>query len=180
MMRRIIIFLTVFLIAFFVFGIGVIIWRGYRMARTPVFRTTLRNVTFVEKKDREFLQPIVDELEIREFQCFVFLGHPNRPTYEVILIGKANGRLEQSSVVKTYSLSDNAMTSIFHALKMSGANPKADDLLKQIDPCSFVYAYGDWLVIKEVMGSPTYLMSDDKVQVFLNDVVMEGIQQSPP
>ena len=72
------------------------------------------------------------------------------------------------------------MTSVFHALKMSGANPKSDDLLKQIDPCAFVYAYGDWLVIKEVMGSPTYLMSDDKVQVFLNDVVMEGIQQSPP
>ena len=124
---------------FVILGIGVLLWQSYRI-REPVYCATSSNFTFADEYLRENVSETVGDLEIREFRCFVFQGHTNRPIYEIILVGKANDKLGRITSVKNHSPTDRSMTTIFRTLELTGAAPAPDGPIREIGPHVRVYA----------------------------------------
>ena len=168
---RLLVISFIALTLFFAFGIGVIFWQSYQIARKPVYRTTMRHIEFVNDVDREMLLETLGDIEPHEFQCFVFQDHTQRPIYQIILIGKADDKLGQVPSTKSISLSESRMTRVFHALKFSGANPTSDDAIRELAPYGSIYAYGNWLVITKAMPSPVFLTRDDQKLELLNSFI---------
>ena len=166
--------LVIFFIAltlFFAFGIGVIFWQSHKIAREPVYRTMVHNVVFVNDVDREMFLETIGDIELHNFQCFMFQDHTQRPVYQIIMVGKADDKLSQLTSTKSTSLADRRMTSIFHALKLSGANPTTDDAIRELTPYGNLYAYRNWLVITKAMPSSVFLTRDDQKLELLNSFI---------
>ena len=165
---RLLVISFIALTLFFAFGFGVIFWQSYQIARKPVYRTMVHHVSFVNDVDREMLLETIGDIELPDFQCFLFQDHTNRPVYQIILVGKADDKIGQLTSTKSISLADRKMTSIFHALKLSGANPTTDDAIRELTPYGNLYAYRNWLVITKAMPSSVFLTRDDQKLELLN------------
>ena len=168
---NILIVFVISLVAFFVFGVGFIFARGYYQPRHPIYCTTLQNFEYCNVLKREFFQKTIDNLDIHDWQCFIYEGHTNRPVYVVVLLGKLNKPADLPLSGKKETMSSRP--SIFTSLKLVGENPNASEKLESVDDLflSGAYIYRQCLILTEVGESPKYLLHDEQIQAFLEEII---------
>ena len=76
---------------FMVFGIGFIIWQGYRIQREPVCRCRVEVSAIKDEQVSAFF----DECHVTDVEVFVFQGHTNRPIYHVLMVGQSEESLDK-------------------------------------------------------------------------------------
>ena len=144
------------------FGIGSIFWKSYTIKRNPIYQTRM---TDFEIRD-EFAENITqkfNDLGIKKVHCFIFQGHPQRPSYWIYIVGKCS---ENAELPKTYSLpSLEEDITVFTALKLAGAAPDDSENLGKI-AASF-YCYKNWVVFKMSGEHSPFLFEDADKQAYL-------------
>ena len=125
------------------FGIGSIFWKSYTIKRNPVYQTTMTDFEICDEFDENITQKFND-LGVNKVHCFIFQGHPQRPSYWIYIVGKCS---ENAKLPKTYSShSLEEEITVFTALKLAGAAPDDSEILGEI--AAWFYRYKNWVVFK--------------------------------
>ena len=142
------------------FGIGSIFWKSYMIKRNPVYQTTMTDFEICDEFDENITQKF-DKLGINKVDCFIFQGHPQRPSYWIYIVGKCS---ENAELPKTHSPLEEDIT-VFTALKLAGAAPDDSENLGEI-AASF-YRYKNWVVFKMSGEQSPFLFEDADKQAYL-------------
>ena len=142
------------------FGIGSICWKYYTIKRNPVYQTTMTDFEICDEFDENITQKF-DKLGINKVDCFIFQGHPQRPSYWIYIVGKCS---ENAKLPKTHSPLEEDIT-VFTALKLAGAAPDDSENLGEI-AASF-YRYKNWVVFKMSGEQSPFLFEDADKQAYL-------------
>ena len=157
----------------FVAGVVLLFYSGYRCQRVPVYQTVMTDVEIVPQEEndiyrsskREF-QELIDKFDIQTLQCFIFQGHPQRPFYNIFLIGEIPAGTDFSELEpKNFPLKRNKM--LFSALKLSGAEPVESEDCLDLSGFIWLFVYRNRIVVSFVSGNPTFLKDDAEKQAFL-------------
>lgn len=150
---------------FFAVGIGAIFWKSYTIERNPVYQTTMTDFEIRDEFDENITQKF-NALGIKKVHCFIFQGHPQRPSYWIYIVGKCSENAEIPKT-KTYSSPslEEEFTTVFTALKLAGAAPDDSENLGEI-AASF-YRYKNWVVFKMSGEQSPFLFEDADKQAYL-------------
>ena len=101
------------------------------------------------------------EVGINKVDCFIFQGHPQRPSYWIYIVGKCS---ENAKLPKTHSPLEEDIT-VFTALKLAGAAPDDSENLGEI--AARFYRYKNWVVFKMPGEQSPFLFEDADKQAYL-------------
>ena len=144
------------------FGIGSIFWKSDTIKRNPVYQTRMTDFEICDEFDENITQKF-DKLGINKVDCFIFQGHPQRPSYWIYIVGKCS---ENAELPKTYRLhSFEEDITVFTALKLAGAAPDDSENLGKI--AAGFYRYKNWVVFKMSGEQSPFLFEDADKQAYL-------------
>ena len=146
----------------FAFGIGSIFWKSYTIKRNPVYQTRMTDFEICDEFNENITQKF-DKLGINKVDCFIFQGHPQRPSYWIYIVGKCS---ENASLPQTYeSHSFEEDVAVFTALKLAGAAPDDSENFGEI--AAWFYRYKNWVVFKMPREHSPFLFEDADKQAYL-------------
>ena len=144
------------------FGIGSIFWKSYTIKRNPVYQTTMTEFEIYDEFDENITQKL-NKLGVNKVDCFIFQGHPQRPSYWIYIVGKCSENAELPKTYSSHSLEEEI--TVFTALKLAGAAPDGSENLKAIS--SGFCLYKDWVVFKMAGKHSPFLFEDADKQAYL-------------
>ena len=159
---------------FVMFGVGVIIWQGYKIQREPVCRC---HVEVSAIKD-ENVSAFFSECHVTDVDIFVFQGHTNRPNYDVLMVGQTKDSLDDIKKAESPRIVElDKDVKLRSALRLCGAAPGKNEKCYQWCEYSFPrYFYcliwNDWLVVMPPATlEPHFLYHEEDKQQFLERYV---------
>ena len=144
------------------FGIGLIFWKSYTIKRNPVYQTTMTDFEICDEFDANITQKF-DKLGINKVDCFIFQGHPQRPSYWIYIVGKCSENAELPKTYSSHSLEEDI--TVFTALKLAGAAPDDSENFGEI--AARFYRYKNWVVFKMSGEQSPFLFEDADKQAYL-------------
>ena len=194
--KKISIGFAVFFAVLFVIGIVSLFYNSYKCTRVPIYQTTMTDFELVvqpegrtdgsRSEEQHNLQNLIDKFEIITLQCFVFQGHPQRPSYCILLVGT----LPTDADFSEYSLEKHPLKSgerVFSALKLCGADPKENEEYLELRDYFFdywVYIYHNQIIFETWANNPTYLLRDEQKREFLGKYIVprekEAVENATP
>ena len=195
--KKISIGFAVFFAVFVVIGFVSLFYNSYKCTRVPIYQTTMTDFELVvqpegrsddsRSEEQHNLQNLIDKFEIITLQCFVFQGHPQRPSYCILLVGT----LPTDADFSEYSLEKHPLKSgerVFSALKLCGAEPMENEEYLEFSH-SFIfgyqiYIYHDRIIFVTWANNPTYLLRDEQKREFLGKYIVprekEAVENATP
>ncbi len=166
----------------FAVGILAIFYRSYKSQRVPIYQTVMTDFEVMSRAgyndeirsdmQRE-LQKIIDRFGIKTLNCFLFLGHTNRPNYSILMVGRIPADADFSGYApEKHTLKRNIM--LFSALKLCGAEPlERDDYLELYGClCDYrVFIYRSYVILEKDTWNPTALLDDEQKRTFLEQYI---------
>ena len=131
---------------------------GLFQFRLSIFSVFLQSSVTNRRRTQKF-----DKLGINKVDCFIFQGHPQRPSYWIYIVGKCSENAELPKTYSSHSLEEEI--TVFTALKLSGAAPDDSENLGKI-AASF-YRYKNWVVFKISGEHSPFLFEDADKQAYL-------------
>lgn len=184
--KKISIGFAVFVAVLVVIGFVSLFYNLYKCPRVPIYQTVMTDFELLvgapeKRSDGSYsemqheLQDFIDKFAIITLQCFVFQGHPQRPTYCILLVGT----LPTDADFSEYSLEKHPLKNhiyLFSALKLCGAEPMENEEYLEFSH-SFIfgyqiYIYHDRIIFENVTGNPYFLLRDDKKREFLGKFIV--------
>ena len=174
---------------FVVFGIGFIIWQGYKIQREPVCRCRVKVSAIKDEQVSAFF----DECHVTDVEVFVFQGHTNRPNYDVLMVGQTKDSLDEIKKADSPRVVElDKDVSFRSALMLCGAAPgeneKCYECFSYDINRNFSYIlWNDWLGVALLSTlEPHFLHHEEDKQQFLeryivlpSDNASEGDPVSP-
>ena len=195
--KKISIGFDVFFAVLVVIGFVSLFYNSYKCTRVPIYQTTMTDFELVvqpegrsddsRSEEQHNLQNLIDKFEIITLQCFVFQGHPQRPSYCILLVGT----LPTDADFSEYSLEKHPLKSgerVFSALKLCGAEPMENEEYLEFSH-SFIfgyqiYIYHDRIIFVTWANNPTYLLRDEQKREFLGKYIVprkkEAVENATP
>ncbi|MBQ9367466.1 MAG: hypothetical protein IJT83_06770 [Victivallales bacterium] len=169
-----------------VFGIGFIIWQGYRIQREPVCRCRV----MVSAIKDEQVSAFFDECHVTDVEVFVFQGHTNRPNYHVLMVGQSEESLDEIKKAEPPRIVElDKEVNFRSALRLCGAVPGKDEKCYEWYDYDFnrnfvCNVWNDWLgVIMPTTLEPRYLLhEEDKLRYLERYIVLapDNASESDP
>ncbi len=174
--------IPVLLALLFIVGIPTIFYRSYKSQRVPIYQTVMTDFVVMSRAgenddirsemQRE-LQKFIDGFGIQTLNCFIFLGHINRPTYCILMVGQ----IPADTVFSEYAPEKHPLkrnTMLFSALKLCGAEPQERDDYLELNGCLFdyrVFIYRSHIILQKDTWNPTVLQRDEQKRAFLEEYI---------
>ena len=141
---------------------GWVKYKSYTIKRNPVYQTTMTDIDIRDDFDENITQEF-DKLGINKVDCFIFQGHPQRPSYWIYIVGKCSENAELPKTYSSHSLEEEI--TVFTALKLAGAAPDDSEILGEI--AAWFYRYKNWVVFKISGEHSPFLFEDADKQAYL-------------